>query len=83
MELTNGSASVSDTGTILDVGLRFAVTDKVELGVRATTQKILNVKSDSVGIDARYKISKDTSIGVGYAKDDMGGAYGASLRFDL
>jgi len=76
--------SRSDTGYGLDAGLRFAATDKLELGLDLGTADVFDVNSTSFGVSAKYKLTDKVSAGIGYtSSSEDSTAFVVSMRFDL
>ncbi len=77
--------SDSDTGYRLITGLRFAATDKIELGATVAYTDISDGNGTILNLNARYNLTKNASVGVLYAVGEAEGlditGYGASFRY--
>ena len=75
--------SDSDTGYGVTAGLRFAATDKIELGASVTYVDVFDDNSTALGLTARYKLTDKFSVGAGYTVAEDTTGYGIGIRLDF
>jgi len=75
--------SDSDTGYGVTAGLRFAATDKIELGASVTYLDVFDDNSTALGLTARYKLTDKFSVGAGYTVAEDTTGYGIGIRLDF
>jgi len=77
------SASTSDTGNVVSVGMRALVNNNIELGLSGSHSDIFGSTTNTYEVDASYYVNEKVSIGVGYISSDNLTGYGVGVRFDL
>jgi hypothetical protein len=84
------SGGFDPTGYALSVGFRHALADKIELGgayyYASLSQSGQSNTISTIGIEARYKITNELSIGLGYksyTSDIKGHDYGLNARLEF
>jgi len=77
------------TGLGFDLGLRHAVTDRLEIngGLGLYVLGSERVQTTGFSVGARYKVAKQVSLGVGYSASsnsaESSSGFGASVRFEF
>lgn len=72
-----------DYGGVLGVGLRYLVTDKIELEIAGSNTEVFDTSVFSYNLETRIYFRKVYSLGVGYVSSDNADSFQFHIRMDI